>query len=823
MLWDNLSIEEQELRRESQLALEEEMFTGGISRYWREYDRSPDEGLPEQQLLDSAVVHLAPFYQEWIDKLCEHGKTPNWLVPLLALGAGKMADLTIRILMQQWLNSGVYNISEEKEVGFMHPAFPLPTAQRLSNLIATECLNIIAFQQTKKEFKEDWRRQSKFIKNWTPKRCNAFSLKMGKLNPKEYSLKKRQDFGHHMIRIALTSGIIESFIQRYRGAKYWKKRLFIGFSESILRELHSKHKNLEALFLLYRPMLVPPVPHTLECSGGYLHEWVRKEMVQRYHSDYSEDKKQKEQSFSQPSELVLKGLNAMMDTEWTVNTRVFDVMNNLFKNNTRIANLPSYNFDGFSFGSSYPKDGTKEQKAVWCSNREHAWGEWFKEEQSRARMLVRVGLAERLIQSDFWYMPYTLDFRGRAYSTCELLSCQGSDFDKSLVMFAKPMKQTEEGLYWMKVQLANLFDQDKLKFDDRVQWVNDNMDMFIRINQDPYANQEWVSDKKKKNPSFQRLATILDLLRTDGMTQVAVQMDGVCNGTQHWSAVMRDEINAQLTNVVPSDMPQDLYQHVADKVTVYCKDNKDEIDWCQEFLEYWDEGIDRSVTKRSTMCDSYGLTFYGIQKYVRIEGHLDWIPKETRGGAIVELARAIKYGLDSSLSLPNAGKNYLKQVAGIASEVNQHLVYTVPSGFKVVHSYYKTTRRRSFAALFNHRELTFATYSPTEVDKKLVEQAISPNWIHSLDASHMFCTLNRAVDFKIECFSMVHDSYGCHAPYISIMRQLIKEEFYAMHKYNLLEAFKKNIEHNLGLSLPPVPKGGDFNIEQVLDSDYFFA
>jgi DNA-directed RNA polymerase len=823
MLWDKLTDEEKELRRTRQLALEEEMFTGGISKYWREYNRAPDEGLPEQQLLDSAVVHLAPFYQEWIDRLCENAKTPSWLTPLLSLGAGKMADITVRVLMREWLNSGIYNVNEGREVGYMNPAYPLPTAQKLSNTIAVEALNIIAFQQTKEEFKEDWRRQSKFIKNWTPKRCNAFSYKMGKLNPKTYSLKKRQDFGHHMLRIALTSGIVTSYTQRYKGGRYWKKRLFVGFSESILKDLHNKHRDLESFFLIYRPMIVPPVSHTMECSGGYLHDWVRKEMVQRFLSDYSEKKERKEQSFSTPSELVLKGLNAMMRTEWCVNERILEVMTNLFKNNTQLANLPPYNFDTFTYGEEYPAKGTKEEQAIWCNNREQSWGDWFKSEQSRARMLVRLSLAERLISAGFWYMPYTLDFRGRAYSTCELLSCQGSDFDKSLIQFAEPEEQTEEGRYWLKVQIANLFDQDKLCFDDRVKWVDDNMEMLERINQDPYMNQEWISTKVKKNPSFQRLASIFDLMRKDNLTQVPVQMDGACNGTQHWSAIMRDEVNAGLTNVIPSDTPQDLYQYVADKTTDYCLKNKDEIDWCSEFLDYWDNNIKREVTKRPTMCDSYGLTFYGIQKYVRLEGHLDWIPKESRGGAIVELSRAIKHGLDSSLNLPNEGKEYLKQIAGIASELNEHIVYTTPSGFKVVHRYMKLTRRRSFAALFNNKELTFATYSPTEIDKKQVEQAISPNWIHSLDASHMFCTLNRLVDFKLTNFSMVHDSYGCHAPKVPIMRKIIKEEFYEMHKHDLLKAFKEDVEQYLGIKLPALPKRGQFDVRQVLESDYFFS
>jgi len=366
-----------------------------------------------------------------------------------------------------------------------------------------------------------------------------------------------------------------------------------------------------------------------------------------------------------------------------------------------------------------------------------------------------------------------------------------------------------------------MFDQDKVSFDERVQWVDDNWDMLLRVSEDPYENKEWIDDAPKKNKSFQRLAVIYDLTRTDGLTQVPVQMDGACNGSQHWSAIMGDEVTATLTNVKPSDKPQDLYQYIADRVTDVCKDDEDN-EWYQNFLNHWNSKIERKVTKRPTMCDAYGLTFYGIQKYIKIEGHVDWVAPEKRGGAIVELARAIQTGLDTTLVQPNKGKEYLKEICNIASSVNQSLEYTVPSGFKVVHQYTKVKKRRSLASLFKHKELTFTTFTG-EVDRKLAEQGIPPNYIHSLDASHMFCTIMRMIMLGIKSFSMIHDSFGCHAPYVSTMRTCIKEEFYEMHQWNLLERFREDVQEQLGVLLPDVPVRGTFDLSSVLQSDYFFA
>ena len=811
MLWDKLSYEEQQKKLAIQSTLEEETLLNSQQKYWREYDRAPDEGIPEQKLLDDFVSDLAPAYQEWINKIAENPKCPSWVYPLFALGAHKMADITLRSVMRLWLNSAAFRTDQDYV-----PSPPL--AQHVVRMISKDAINIIAYQNAKENNKEFWRKQSKFIKNWSEKRCIAFATKVGQIP--DMTLKQKDDFGHHMLRIAEASGIIQTTKKAKRRGKGWTHALHVEFNPHILMYLNEQHKLMESSMLVYRPMITPPIDHQLNASGGYIHHWIRKDVVHRYVSEYVENKNIK-QKHSEPSQFVLDGLNAMQKTEWSVNSQVLEVMENLFKANSRLANLPAYDFDEFVFSIPYPEDATKEEQAKWCQRREESYGEWFKQEQARARMLVRLALAKKLQQHDFFYHVMTLDFRGRCYTTCELLSHQSSDYDRALIHFAEPVKQTERGMYWLKVHVANLFDQDKISFDERVAWVDSNMDMLRAVYEDPYSNRDWVSNKKKKNPSFQRLAAVFELFRTDGMTQLPVQMDGACNGSQHWSAIMGDETIAELTNVLPNQEPQDLYQYIADKTTTYCK-REDGNGWCDEFLNHWSDGIDRAVTKRPTMCDAYGLTFYGIQKYIKIEGHVDWVSRDRQGGAIVELARAIQSGLGEALELPNQGKEWLKECAEIVGDAGFHLEYTVPSGFKVVHAYYEIKKRRSLASLFNHKELIFWNVSKN-VHKDKAMLGIPPNYIHSLDASHMFCTIKRMIDSGIVKFSMIHDSFGCPAPDVDIMNGLIREEFLKMHKENQLEIFKRCVEATTGVTLPDVPDRKTMDISRVLDSRYFFS
>jgi DNA-directed RNA polymerase len=245
--------------------------------------------------------------------------------------------------------------------------------------------------------------------------------------------------------------------------------------------------------------------------------------------------------------------------------------------------------------------------------------------------------------------------------------------------------------------------------------------------------------------------------------------------------------------------------------------------WYPAFLEYWNNKLPRNVTKRSTMCDAYGLTFYGMQKYVKQEGHVDWVSKEHRGGAVVELSRAIQAGLGETMESPNKGKEWLREVADILNAMNKPFVWTTPSGFEVHHVYNQVLERVSYAELFNRQQLVFSTVTE-DIDGKAQYLAISPNFIHSLDAAHMFMTISRMLDEGMFAFSFVHDSYGTYAPDIDRMHTLLREEFIKIHKENQLEKLKKETEERYGIYLPDCPKQeNEFQVEKVLDSEYFFA
>jgi DNA-directed RNA polymerase len=391
------------------------------------------------------------------------------------------------------------------------------------------------------------------------------------------------------------------------------------------------------------------------------------------------------------------------------------------------------------------------------------------------------------------------------------------------------------------VHTANCFDgvdfgngeaSDKDTFDDRVRWVKAHIKDLRKISEDPYANNLWMDNETtKKNPSFQRLAAAVDLVNAldTGYSSLPVQLDGSCNGSQHWSAIMRDPKIGELVNVSPTEKPGDLYQHVADIGTAICEAGGSE--WKEIFYEHWDHRIPRKVFKRSTMCDAYGITDHGIRRYSRDEGHLEWVGDDPvkMVQAVNELALVIRHALDGAMESSNAGKIFLQDLVDICAGFNRHAVWYTPTGFKVTNRYTKAESKIAKSSFYRNRNgvrLNISTIEDTdEINKDFAIQAIPPNFIHSIDAAHMMLVILSIAEAGVQRFSMIHDSFGCPCNDVPIMREAINRNFYEIHKGNLLEQFKEDIEDAV-IKQPiarSLPERGELDIRGVLDSDYLFG
>jgi DNA-directed RNA polymerase len=198
------------------------------------------------------------------------------------------------------------------------------------------------------------------------------------------------------------------------------------------------------------------------------------------------------------------------------------------------------------------------------------------------------GIAKRFIGKTF-YHSYSLDFRGRKYANSTYLHEQGSDLSRGLLLRADKKPVGKGGYFWLLVSLANNWageaeniyhaKSDKIPIKDRAQWILDNEVEILAYAEDPKTNRGWM----KADKPWQFLAACFELMRLrlwqtkygqgpDPFEDYGYEsslecfLDGTTNGSQHLAALTKDDITAPHVNLVPLDLPGDLYMYVANHV-----------------------------------------------------------------------------------------------------------------------------------------------------------------------------------------------------------------------------------------------------------------
>jgi DNA-directed RNA polymerase len=78
---------------------------------------------------------------------------------------------------------------------------------------------------------------------------------------------------------------------------------------------------------------------------------------------------------------------------------------------------------------------------------------------------------------------------------------------------------------------------------------------------------------------------------------------------------------------------------------------------------------------------------------------------------------------------------------------------------------------------------------PIGIDKDDQMDSIVPHFIHALDATHLFRTLNALADGGVESVATVHDSIAVHAGRVEFLKETIRKQFFELHTRTLLEDF----------------------------------
>jgi len=550
--------------------------------------------------------------------------------------------------------------------------------------------------------------------------------------------------------------------------------------------------NAELFSPLAWPMLVEPNDWDNETAGGYLLNEVMRghDMVRRGDSRLIQ------------GETPINFLNKIQKVGYTLNTFIVDVAETFQERGIEVGKfipvvevpLPPKPVD-IAENAESRKDYRRRAAEV-CNINANAF-------QKSCRTRMTMNAVKIFKQYEKFYIPWSFDYRGRAYPIPAFLTPQDTDFGKSLLKFHEMSFVTPEAEEWLAFQVATTYGLDKAPMSERLAWVRDNVTIISKVATDPIGNlPEWeVADEP-----WQFLAACEEyhacvIACTRQHTSLPVATDATCSGLQILAGLARDASTAKLVNVLPSDKPQDAYKVVAEAAAPHVPATVR-------------PHMDRKTVKRVVMTVPYNAKPFSNRGYIREA--LKEKGVEVEKDDLTETVKAVRAAMDRIVPGPMAVMSWIESEVGNAIDRGLNkLTWTTPSGFSVTQKLMKKNHEEISLALLGRCRIKVATSDSNKVDKNHHKNATAPNLIHSLDASLLHLSALR-FDAPI---SLIHDSVLCRATDMSVLSAIVRETYmhlFAEHDY--LTSFAQQI----GAETDP-PMIDDLEPASVIESTYFFC
>jgi len=585
----------------------------------------------------------------------------------------------------------------------------------------------------------------------------------------------------------------------------------IRLADAILENISYEHVLQEANHIRHYPMLIPPRPWKGPEDGGY---FLYPASVLRYYN-YEQQMKPLYEQHDQLS-LLYESLNVLGETPWRINQDVYNVVKQAWAEGGAVADIPSRS------DLPLPVPGPEGKTPQWYKQLQRIQTENYNKNSLRCDLLLKLQVAEKFSE-DVMYFPHNMDFRGRVYPIPPHLNHMGSDLCRGLLTFAEGMPLGQRGLYWLKIQLANLYGQDKIPFEQRVAWAEEHLSEVEDSATRPLRGRRWWL--KAEDP-WQCLACCFELHRAinhpEGpekyVSSLPIHQDGTCNGLQHYAALGGDEQGAKSVNLLPADRPQDVYADVA--ALVQARIAQDAANG-MEIANMLKGQVNRRIIKQTVMTSVYGVTFIGARQQIanalKDRGVLN---EDARYQASVYLARATFDSIGEMFTGARSIMDWFATCATLVAKRNRLVSWTTPLGLPVSQPYKKLSKKNILKTAF--QTITLENESSGPVNSLRQRSAFPPNFVHSLDSSHMLLTA-LACKRKGIMFSSVHDSYWSHACNVDQMNVELRDAFVELHRRPLLQRlYDQFSKDNPDVPFPPVPERGSFDLDLVKKSPYFF-
>lgn len=307
------------------------------------------------------------------------------------------------------------------------------------------------------------------------------------------------------------------------------------------------------------------------------------------------------------------------------------------------------------------------------------------------------------------------------------------------------------------------------------------------------------------------------------MTNIHCHVDGSCNGLQHYSALAKDYNGGYEVNLVNREKPGDVYTKILNIVLdkIDNETNPSDIKWAKALKEA--NCINRKTVKQTVMTSVYGVTLLGAKDQIKNRlAEKNIFDINTLFSVSLYLAKITIESIGDLFKEANQIKSWLTKCALIISNSGNCVKWVTPLGLPCMQPYKRLTKTE---ILRTHSQGIMITsdFDDQPVNKRKQGSAFPPNFIHSLDSTHMMMSCKKAIEEGL-VFSSVHDSYWTHPSDIDILNKILREEFVNLYSQplleNLLNSFKQSFPE---LQFPEIPEHGSLDLNEVKNSTYFFS
>lgn len=621
--------------------------------------------------------------------------------------------------------------------------------------------------------------------------------------------------------------------------------------------------NISTRANILTPTIIPPKKWTSLDEGGYYDVSIQHTVfmrldwnAQRTRTGRNYIRKLSEVDLSQ----VMQAVNTIQETAYTINKKVLTAINYLVSTGGERAGIERLE------PIEIPQELTGDYTSEELKRHKEVIKELREKERARISKALRlyktINFAKDFSQYEKIYFPCNIDFRGRIYPI-PFFNFQGDDLMKSLLLYAEPVACShEEDLSTLKIQGSNLWGNDKIGYEAQCKWIDENTDKILLTAEDYLASNWWEqADEPLQFLAFcYEYADCLKYMKEHngsiiGYTcSIPIAFDGTCSGLQHYSAMLLDPVGGNAVNLTSGhDKPEDIYQQVADGVLKLVQEDaltgtpdeyktiknkfktkegepetvdvtvKGTKTLAQTWLAY---GITRKVCKRPVMTLAYGSGEYGFseQLFEDIARHSETFKGIARP-ASKYLAKLIAQVVKDVVVSAVSGMAFLKKLAIKMNEADIPVNWWTPLGLPVQQNYLSMEKKYIKTRLGATKRVRIYYDEPTpneEVDKNHQRNGVAPNFIHSLDSTHLMLVVNEA---GLKNYTTIHDSFGTSLGETLVLKRVLREQLYKLYtEYKPLETFKEYVEQELNKKLPDVeiPEKGNLDLSEIFLSDYVF-